>query len=99
MISRGLVNPGVRICNMCGKHLDVYDVNNDFTIAKKKIGYGSFYEGESTELRLCNKCFDNIAAGCEIPPFLDVVRRKQTVTVQKGAKEKKDSNGDEVRGT
>lgn len=55
-------------CNLCGKELDMFDIQNDFTIQKDAVCYGSGLDGERVELRLCCSCFDRIAYACEISP-------------------------------
>ncbi len=55
-------------CNLCGKELDIFDIQNDFTIRKDQVGYGSAYDGDGIELRICNACFDKIAFSCDVSP-------------------------------
>ena len=49
------------ICNMCGKELDVWDLqeNQDYSL-HTKIGYGSKHDGDNVNLDLCCDCFDKI---------------------------------------
>lgn len=54
-------------CNKCGKKLDEFDVNGDYTL-HKKIGYGSKHDGEDLNLTLCSDCLDELIDSCKIPP-------------------------------
>ena len=47
------------ICSMCGKELDEFDLQEDFSF-KRYIGYGSRYDMNIFEARLCCDCFDKI---------------------------------------
>ena len=47
------------ICSMCGKELDEFDLQEDFYF-KHYIGYGSKYDLDIFEARLCCDCFDKI---------------------------------------
>ena len=47
------------ICSMCGKELDEFDLQEDFYF-KHYIGYGSKYDLNFFEARLCCDCFDKI---------------------------------------
>lgn len=44
-------------CNFCGKELDFWDKQNNFSF-KGAVGYGSSYDGEFIEIHLCCDCFD-----------------------------------------
>ena len=41
-----------KLCNRCGKELDFFDLQQDFSI-HKKIGYGSIYDGCTVDYHLC----------------------------------------------
>jgi len=56
-------------CNMCGKELDVFDMDNDYSMAKK-IGYGSVHDGDDIKLNLCSNCLDNLISMCKITPLI-----------------------------
>lgn len=56
------------ICNHCGKELDFFDLQNDFSI-HKRIGYGSVYDGDDVHMRLCSECFDELVEDCEVSPI------------------------------
>ncbi len=59
---------GNPICNLCGKELDFFDMQNDFSI-HKKIGYGSVHDGDDVYLRLCSDCFDELVDECNVSPI------------------------------
>ena len=59
---------GNPICNLCGKELDFFDLQNDFSI-HRKIGYGSVHDGDGVHLRLCSDCFDEIVDECNVSPI------------------------------
>ena len=46
-------------CTMCGCELDEWDINEDLHF-EHFIGYGSSYDTNIFEARLCCKCFDRI---------------------------------------
>ena len=56
------------ICNHCGKELDFFDLQNDFSI-HKRIGYGSVHDGDDVHMHLCSECFDKLVEGCEVSPI------------------------------
>ena len=56
------------ICNHCGKELDFFDLQNDFSI-HKRIGYGSVHDGDYVHMRLCSDCFDKLVEECEVSPI------------------------------
>lgn len=58
-----------RYCNHCGKLLDEWDLQEDFSI-HKIVGYGSIHDGEEIELRLCCDCFDKAVEECELSPII-----------------------------
>lgn len=59
---------GNPICNLCGKELDFFDMQNDLSI-HKKIGYGSVHDGDDVHLRLCSDCFDELVDECNVSPI------------------------------
>lgn len=54
-------------CNKCGKVLDEWDMQQDFTV-EKRLSYGSKYDDDMLVLRLCNDCMDELIASCVIDP-------------------------------
>ena len=63
---------GKKYCNKCGRELDVWDLQEDFTISIPEIGYGSLHDGCSLELRLCCRCMDKLIDKCKISPVTDL---------------------------
>lgn len=59
-----------KLCNCCGKELDFFDLQQDFTI-HKNIGYGSIYDGDSVHFQICCECFDKIAEECVVFPIIE----------------------------
>ena len=55
-------------CNKCGKPLHLFDRQEDFSIARE-LGYGTKYDGETLELRLCCNCMEELIAECKISPI------------------------------
>jgi hypothetical protein len=55
-------------CNMCGKKFDICDEQEDFSIYRRRIGYGSKYDGHELKLDLCCECMDRIIGDCMINP-------------------------------
>lgn len=60
-------------CNGCGRELDFWDVQQNFTI-HKRIEYGSIYDESVVDLRLCCDCFDILVQACAISPIQDVAK-------------------------
>ena len=58
----------IHTCNICGKELDFWDVQEDFTI-KRRVGYGSVHDGDDIELHICCGCLDRIVAVCKVSPI------------------------------
>lgn len=56
------------VCNRCGRELDFFDQQEDFTI-HKKIGYGSIYDGCTVHYQLCCDCFDKAVAESAVSPI------------------------------
>lgn len=59
-----------KLCNHCGKELDVFDLQQGFTI-HKDIGYGSIYDGDSVHYQICCECFDKIVKECVVFPIIE----------------------------
>ena len=53
-----------RVCNYCGKELDLFDLQEDFSIHRQHIGYGSIHDGDNVDLQLCCDCFDKLVSEC-----------------------------------
>lgn len=57
------------VCNRCGKSLDIWDRQEDFTIFKN-LGYGTVYDGETLDLHLCCDCIEKIIDECKVSPII-----------------------------
>ncbi len=55
-------------CNGCGRELDFWDLQQNFTI-HKRVEYGSIYDGSLVDLRLCCECFDSLVQACAVLPI------------------------------
>jgi hypothetical protein len=55
-------------CNHCGSQMDEWDIEEDYHI-HTTVGYGSAYDGDEIDLRLCCKCFDKLVGECAVPPY------------------------------
>ena len=55
-----------RVCNYCGKELDLFDLQEDFSIHRQHIGYGSIHDGDNVDLQLCCDCFDKLVSECNV---------------------------------
>ena len=56
-------------CNLCGKEMDFWDVQEEFSIQSYYIGYGSKHDGDALELDLCCDCMDDLIDRCKINPI------------------------------
>ena len=56
------------VCNMCGRELDFYDEQADYSI-HTRIGYGSKYDGHDLNVTLCCDCMDIIIDECSVSPL------------------------------
>lgn len=60
-----------QVCNLCGKELDFFDRQENFTI-HTRIGYGSVHDGDKVHLQFCCDCFDKVVAMCAVSPIEEV---------------------------
>ena len=58
----------IRYCNICGRKMDFWDIQEDYTI-HTTAGYGSKYDEEEIELHICCDCMDKIIDQCKITPI------------------------------
>lgn len=56
-------------CNVCGKELDLWDKQEDFTI-HKNLGYGTKYDGDILKLKICCECMNHIVETCAQSPII-----------------------------
>ena len=59
------------VCNKCGKEFDVFDSQEDFSIVKPTLGYGTRYDGDGLELHLCCECMNDIIEMCKASPVIE----------------------------
>ena len=59
-----------RFCNKCGKELDEWDVQEDFSIFRH-LGYGTRHDGETLLLQMCCECMDKLIDECEVSPITE----------------------------
>ena len=57
-------------CSLCGKEFDLFDKNEDYSIVKK-LGYGTKYDGDQIQLRLCCDCMEQLIDRCVVSPIVD----------------------------
>lgn len=60
------------VCNRCGRELDFWDIQEDFTI-HRHVGYGSIHDGDVVNIRFCCDCFDAIVDECKVSPIEGVI--------------------------
>lgn len=58
------------LCNMCGKELDIWDIQENFSI-RGRFGYGTKYDGSDYDLDLCCGCMEKLIDECVISPIID----------------------------
>lgn len=58
-------------CSRCGKALDFWDLNEDFTIHKTHLGFGTKYDGDELHLRLCCECIEKLIDACAVYPITE----------------------------
>jgi len=61
---------GNRVCNRCGKELDMWDLQQDFTI-HTKVGYGSIHDMDTVHYQLCCDCFDKAVEESRVSPIIE----------------------------
>lgn len=47
-------------CDLCGKELNEFDMQENFGLHYSNIGYGSKFDGESIDVDICCTCFDKM---------------------------------------
>lgn len=65
------IGTDIKYCNLCGRELDFIDTQSDFTLHKDVIAYGSIHDGDSVNLRMCCKCFDELVSACVLNPIFE----------------------------
>lgn len=56
-------------CNLCGNVLDEFDLQEDFSF-QKRLGYGTKYDMDFLNLKICCQCMEKIIDGCKITPII-----------------------------
>lgn len=74
----------IRYCNICGSKMDLWDIQEDFTI-HTVASYGSKYDSEEIELHICCDCMDHTIDRCKISP---IVSEAAKYILIKGSKER-----------
>lgn len=63
----------MKICNMCKKEFDYWDLNEAFAF-DHHAGYGSKFDGERIHIDFCCECFDKvmevIVPMCQVDPIV-----------------------------
>lgn len=59
------------ICNKCGKFLDIWDNQENFSIEKTHLGYGTKYDTCELSLKLCCSCMDELIDSCHVSPIVE----------------------------
>ena len=47
-------------CDLCGKELNEFDMQENFGLHYSKIGYGSKFDGKTIDIDMCCSCFDKM---------------------------------------
>lgn len=58
-----------KVCNVCGKHLEVLDRDPDYTIGIR-MGYGTDHDLEYAEIHMCCECLDKLVGSCVVNPIV-----------------------------
>ncbi len=57
-----------RKCNKCGCVLDIFDTQEDFSIHKEFLGFGTKYDTDKLDITLCCSCMDELIDSCCVSP-------------------------------
>lgn len=63
-------NKPIVVCNKCGKPLDMWDTQENFSI-HRHLGYGTSYDGDTLDLHLCCGCIEKLIEKCEVSPIVE----------------------------
>ena len=61
------------ICNKCGKKFDKYDELENYSY-KRKMGYGTIYDGMMLDLHICCDCMEEFISSCKVVPVQEDVK-------------------------
>lgn len=64
-----------RHCNMCGNKLDLWDMQEDFSI-RRKLGYGTKYDEDILDFQICCDCMEMLIDKCAIFPIETGIENK-----------------------
>ena len=59
-----------KVCNRCGKELDIWDEQEKFSI-DTILGFGTKYDGANLNIRWCCSCMETLIDECVISPIKD----------------------------
>lgn len=59
-----------KYCSNCGKTLDMFDELSGISV-RKPLGFGSQFDGQFLNIRLCCECTDTVIRSCRISPVTD----------------------------
>lgn len=59
------------ICNKCGKILDLWDMQENFSLEKTYLGYGTKYDTCELNIKLCCSCMDELIDSCKVSPIVE----------------------------
>lgn len=57
-----------RVCNICGKELNLFDEQENFS-HEGVVKYGSVFDGDEISLNICCSCMDKIIMSCKVTPL------------------------------
>ena len=58
-------------CNLCGREMDFADAVADFKLYKY-LGYGTKYDGDLLDMKICCKCMERLIDACAKSPVTNV---------------------------
>lgn len=59
-----------RTCNLCGKELDIWDKQEDFSL-HRHLGYGTKYDESYLDIQICCDCMEKLIDDCVVSPISD----------------------------
>ena len=69
-MKRGTISISKTVCNKCGKKLDFWDKQENFSL-RGIFGYGTVFDGEKYKLNLCCDCMEKLVKKCAISPIIE----------------------------
>lgn len=83
-----------KICNKCGRVLDIFDIQEDFSIHKENLGYGTKYDTDKLNITLCCSCMEKLIDSCCVSPVEERILEFQAERIRSADK----SDIDEIVG-